>query len=69
MKLIIFCRDYISGKISFGELKQSLGDIFGNNKLINGDRNTGLQISINPTNIGFMLKVHILMVKGLCFYY
>lgn len=57
------CRDYISGKISFGELKQSLGDIFGNNKLINGDRNTGLQISINPTNIGFMLKVHILMVK------
>ena len=47
------CRDYISGKISFGELKQNLGDIFGNNKLINGDRNTGLQISINPTNIGF----------------
>lgn len=50
------CRDYISGKISFGELKQSLGDIFGNNKLINGDRNTGLQISINPTNIGFYVK-------------
>lgn len=57
------CKDYISGKISFGELKQSLGDIFGNNKLINGDRNNGLQISINPTNIGFMLKVHILMVR------
>lgn len=50
------CRDYISGKISFGELKQNLGDIFGNNKLINGDRNTGLQISINPTNIGFYVK-------------
>ena len=50
------CRDYISGKISFGELKQSLGDIFGNNKLINGDRNNGLQISINPTNIGFYVK-------------
>ena len=50
------CRDYISGKISFGELKQSLGDIFGNNKLINGDRNTGLQISISPTNIGFYVK-------------
>lgn len=50
------CRDYINGKISFGELKQSLGDIFGNNKLINGDRNTGLQISINPTNIGFYVK-------------
>lgn len=50
------CRDYISGKISFDELKQSLGDIFGNNKLINGDRNTGLQISINPTNIGFYVK-------------
>ena len=50
------CRDYISGKISFGELKQNLGDIFGNNKLINGDRNNGLQISINPTNIGFYVK-------------
>lgn len=50
------CRDYINGKISFGELKQSLGDIFGNNKLINGDRNIGLQISINPTNIGFYVK-------------
>lgn len=44
------------GKITFSELKQNLGDIFGNNKLINGDRNIGLQIAINPTNIGFYVK-------------
>lgn len=50
------CNDYMIDKITFSELKQSLGDIFGNNKLINGDRNTGLQISINPTNIGFYVK-------------
>lgn len=50
------CNDYMIGKITFSELKQNLGDIFGNNKLINGDRNTGLQISINPTNIGFYVK-------------
>lgn len=50
------CNDYMIGKITFSELKQNLGDIFGNNKLINGDRNTGLQITINPTNIGFYVK-------------
>lgn len=61
------CRDYISSKISFGELKQSLGDIFGNNKLINGDRNTGLQISINPTNIGFYVKGAHFNGKGYAF--
>lgn len=50
------CNDYMIGKITFSELKQNLGDIFGNNKLINGDRNIGLQITINPTNIGFYVK-------------
>lgn len=50
------CNDYMIGKITFSELKQNLGNIFGNNKLINGDRNIGLQITINPTNIGFYVK-------------
>lgn len=56
VEVINLARKYISGKITFAELSNNLNDIFGNNKLINGDRNTGLQVTINPTNIGFYVK-------------
>lgn len=56
LEVLDLARQYMSNKISFSELSSRLNDIFGNNKLINGDRNTGLQISINPTNIGFYVK-------------
>lgn len=56
LEVLDLARQYMSNEISFSELSNRLNDIFGNNKLINGDRNTGLQISINPTNIGFYVK-------------
>lgn len=56
LEILDLTRQYMLGKITFSELSNSLNDIFGNNKLINGNRDGGLQISINPTNIGFYVK-------------